>query len=84
VTIVDQGSTPVYLEIGPEAQHLRELGMSDRSIARAIGVSDKTVAKSLQGLHAADSFKTADDALRHETTDRRQQQPPNGVSSLRR
>jgi IS30 family transposase len=72
------------LQISARAEHLRELGLSDRTIARAICVSDKTVAKSLRRLHAADSFKTADDALRHETTDRRQQQPPNGVSSLRR
>ncbi len=47
MTIVDAGSIPVYLEIGTQAAHLRELGMSDRAIARAIGVSDKTVAKSL-------------------------------------
>ncbi len=46
--IVDAGSTPAYLEIGGNAAHLRELGMSDRAIARAIGVSDKTVAKSLR------------------------------------
>jgi hypothetical protein len=26
---------------------LRELGMSDRAIARALGVSDKTVAKAI-------------------------------------
>jgi hypothetical protein len=47
VTIVDAGSTPVFLEIAAQAAHLRELGMSDRAIGRAIGVSDKTVAKSL-------------------------------------
>jgi transcriptional regulator with XRE-family HTH domain len=46
--IVDASSTPVYLEIGAKAAHLRELGLSDRAIARAIGVSDKTVAKSLR------------------------------------
>jgi ParB-like chromosome segregation protein Spo0J len=45
---VDAGSAPVYLEIGERALHLRELGLSDRAIARAIGVSDKTVAKSLR------------------------------------
>ena len=42
--IVDASSTPVYREIGAKAAHLRELGLSDRAIARAIG--DK-VAKSL-------------------------------------
>jgi hypothetical protein len=46
--MVDAGSTPVYLEIGERAAHLRELGMSDRAIARALGVTDKTVAKSLR------------------------------------
>ena len=37
----------MYLKIGEKATQLRELGMSDRAIARALGVSDKTVAKSL-------------------------------------
>ena len=32
---------------GQKAKHLRELGMSDRVIARAVGVSDKTVAKAI-------------------------------------
>ena len=36
---------PVYLAIADEARHLRELGMSDKAIARTLGVSDKTVAK---------------------------------------
>ena len=48
--IVDAGSTPVYLTIAGKAARLRELGMSDRSISRALGGSDKTVAKSLQWL----------------------------------
>jgi hypothetical protein len=48
VAIVEAGSTPIHLEIGAKAAHLRELGMSDRAIARTIGVSDKTVAKSLR------------------------------------
>ena len=43
--IVDQTELPVYLRIADKAKHLRELGMSDRAIARAMGVSDKTVAK---------------------------------------
>jgi IS30 family transposase len=47
VTIIDAGSVPAHLEIRLKAAHLRELGFSDRAIARAIGVSDKTVAKSL-------------------------------------
>jgi len=35
----------MFLRIAGGAKHLRELGMSDRAIARALGVSDKTVAK---------------------------------------
>jgi hypothetical protein len=45
--IVDGGSTPIYMEIGSTAAHLRELGLSDRAIGRWIGVDGKTVAKSL-------------------------------------
>jgi tetrahydromethanopterin S-methyltransferase subunit H len=44
--IVDAGSTPAFLRIAAAA-HLRELGMSDRAIARALDVSDKTVAKAI-------------------------------------
>jgi hypothetical protein len=47
-SIIDAASAPVYLEISEKAAHLRELGMSDRAIARSIGVDDKTVAKSLR------------------------------------
>ncbi|MBV8711377.1 MAG: hypothetical protein JOY56_06340 [Solirubrobacterales bacterium] len=36
---------PIYLRIADQAKHLRDLGMSDRTIARVLGVSDKTVAK---------------------------------------
>jgi predicted transcriptional regulator len=37
----------VYVLIADKANHLRELGMSDKAIARALGVSDKTVAKAI-------------------------------------
>jgi len=43
--IVDRAAVPVYLTIAEKTTHLRELGMSDRAIARALGVSDETVAK---------------------------------------
>jgi hypothetical protein len=43
--ILDQIGVPVYLSIAVKAKHLRELGMSDRAIARRLGVSDKTVAR---------------------------------------
>jgi hypothetical protein len=45
--IVDAGSIPAYVRMGPKAKHLRELGMSDRAIAQALGVTDKTVAKAV-------------------------------------
>ena len=38
----------MYLEIAEKAAQLHELGMSDRTIARALGVTDKTFAKSLR------------------------------------
>ena len=47
-TIVDQVEAPVYLKLGDKAKQLRELGMSDKAIARALGVSDKTVAKAIE------------------------------------
>jgi hypothetical protein len=50
VTIVDTGSTPVFLRIAAKAAHLRELGMSDRAIARTLGVTDKTVSKAIATL----------------------------------
>jgi hypothetical protein len=45
--IVDNAEVPVYLRIAEKAKHLRELGMSDKAIARTLGVTDKTVAKAI-------------------------------------
>jgi DNA-binding NarL/FixJ family response regulator len=45
--IVEAEHLPVYLQIAEKAKHLRELGMSDKAIARQLRVSDKTVAKSV-------------------------------------
>jgi hypothetical protein len=45
--MVDHVTTPVYVRIAEKAKHFKELGMSDRAIARALGVSDKTVPKSM-------------------------------------
>ena len=47
---------PLYLRIAEKARHLRELRMSDKTIARELGVSDKTVAKAaaLRSLWAQD------------------------------
>jgi len=43
--ILEAVDPPVYQQIASKAKHLRELGLSDKAIARALGVSDKTVAK---------------------------------------
>lgn len=45
--LVDRVEAPAYLRIGARAKHLRELGMSDKAIARALAVSDKTVARAI-------------------------------------
>lgn len=82
--MIDAGSIPAYVQIGAKAANLRELGMSDRSIARAIGVSDKTVAKSLRRLDADGSVETADDAPGPTTTERGREKPPDGPASLLR
>lgn len=47
--VIDRSVLPAYLKIAAQAKRLRELGMSDRAIARALGVSDKTIAKALCG-----------------------------------
>ena len=46
--VIDQAELPAYMKIANKAKHLRQLGMSDRTIAQALGVSDKTVAKSIE------------------------------------
>jgi hypothetical protein len=46
--IVDIEVAPLYLRIGLTAKHLRELGMSDKAIARALEVSDQTVSKAVR------------------------------------
>ena len=38
---------PMYVTIKQKAIHLRDLGMSDKAIARTLGVGDKTVAKAI-------------------------------------
>jgi predicted transcriptional regulator len=53
--IVDQTEVPVYLRIAEKAKHLRELGMSDKAVARVLGVSDKTIAKAVRSASAGPS-----------------------------
>jgi DNA invertase Pin-like site-specific DNA recombinase len=48
VALVDATGRPVYQEIARKALQLRELGLSDRTIAKRLGVSDKTVAKGIE------------------------------------
>lgn len=45
--LVEAVPPPVYQLVAEKAKHLRELGMSDKAIARALGVTDKTVAKAV-------------------------------------
>jgi hypothetical protein len=52
-TIVDDADIPVYLRIAEKARHLRELGMRDETIARALQVSDGTVAKAVSSTSAS-------------------------------
>ncbi|MHB1193728.1 MAG: hypothetical protein ACYC6F_11850 [Longimicrobiales bacterium] len=50
---MDTLDPPTYQQVAPKAHHLRELGLSDRTIARRLGVTDKTVAKALRWLQEA-------------------------------
>lgn len=50
--VIDRADVPVYLRIANKAKHLKDLGMSDRAIARALGVSDKTAAKAVSATSA--------------------------------
>ncbi|HYB27840.1 MAG TPA: hypothetical protein VEF89_14575 [Solirubrobacteraceae bacterium] len=43
--IIDRADVPIYVRIADKAKQFRELGMTDREIARALRVTDKTVAK---------------------------------------
>lgn len=45
--VLDTLEPPVYQRIAGKAAPLRDLGLSDSSIARRPGVSDKTVAKAI-------------------------------------
>lgn len=46
--MIDEAEEPVYLQIAGKAEHMRNLGLSDRAIARALAVNDKTVAKAIE------------------------------------
>jgi len=45
--ILDTGAAPIYQQIAPNAFHLKQLGLSNSSIANRLGVTDKTVAKAV-------------------------------------
>jgi len=47
VALVETFEPPVYQRIARKALQLRELGLSDRAIARRLGVTDKTVTKAI-------------------------------------
>jgi hypothetical protein len=46
--VVDPLEVLTYRRIAAKARQLRELGMSDRAIARSLGVSGKTIAKAIR------------------------------------
>jgi hypothetical protein len=50
VSLVETADPPRYQEIALKARHLRELGLSDRAVAKRLGVTDKTVAKAIRWL----------------------------------
>jgi hypothetical protein len=47
VVLLETAERPVYQRIARKAPQLRELGMSDRTIAGRLGVTDKTIAKAI-------------------------------------
>jgi hypothetical protein len=51
--IVDDAVLPIYLRIADKAKQVRQLGISDRAIARALAVSGETVAKAAKGTAAS-------------------------------
>jgi hypothetical protein len=51
VALVETSAPPAYQQVAKKALHLRELGLSDRTIAGRLGVTDKTVAKAIRWLH---------------------------------
>jgi len=52
VALVETSEPPVYQRIARKALQLRDLGLSDRTIAARLGVTDKTVAKAMAWLSA--------------------------------
>ena len=67
---MEQRDVPVYLRIADKAKHLRELGMSDKAIARALGVSDKTVAKAMSRAYFLGVLRRGAVLHRHHTNTR--------------
>jgi hypothetical protein len=59
VEILDAGAAPIYQQIAPKAFQLKQLSLSNCSIARRLGITDKTVAKAVdwirRGGHRTDS-----------------------------
>jgi len=55
-SLVDTSGPPTYQAIAPRARHLRELGLSNRAIARRLRVTDKTVAKAIRWILEAETL----------------------------
>jgi hypothetical protein len=51
--LVEIAERPVYQPIARKALQLRELGMSDRTIAGPLGVTDKTIAKAIASVQSS-------------------------------
>ena len=52
VALVETAAPPVYQQTARRALQLRELGMSDRTIAGRLGVTDKTISKAIAWVHS--------------------------------
>jgi hypothetical protein len=54
VALVETSELPAYQAVALKALHLRQLGLSDRAIARRLSVTDKTAAKAIRWLESLD------------------------------
>jgi DNA-binding CsgD family transcriptional regulator len=53
--LLEISARPRYQRVAQKAVDLRELGLSNRTIARKLGVDDKTVAKAIRWLRRMQS-----------------------------
>jgi ParB-like chromosome segregation protein Spo0J len=48
VPLVEATAPPIYIQVAWRARHLRELGLTQEAIGRDLGVSARTVARALR------------------------------------